>query len=76
MIQCGELCAIHNGGVSFNSTVLGSEAVYFCNEGYMLAFGDSIRTCMDNKLWSGTEPCCVGEQTLLFKSFKSINIAK
>ena len=58
-IECGVLPAPHNGQVSFNGTTLWSEAVYSCNPGYVLRFGDEIRTCIRRGVWSGREPCCI-----------------
>lgn len=58
-IICGALNSPHNGRVTFQERTNGSEATYECDEGYVLRFGDSIRTCMENSQWSGNAPCCI-----------------
>lgn len=59
VIECGPLSAPHAGSVRFNGTTLWSEAVYSCDPGYVLRFGDEIRTCIRQGFWSGKEPCCI-----------------
>lgn len=58
-IICGALRAPHNGRVDFQDRSNGSEATYGCDQGYVLRFGDSIRTCLENSQWSGSAPCCI-----------------
>ena len=59
-IVCPPIYAPNNGNFSLSDrTCYRSEAVYTCNEGYILSGGDMIRTCQDTMLWSGREPCCV-----------------
>lgn len=58
-INCGSLRDPHHGRAIFTSTTLGSETYYECDPGYQLMYGDRIRTCMNNSIWSGSEPCCI-----------------
>ena len=64
VIECRPLSAPHAGSVRFNGTTLWSEAVYSCDPGYVLRFGDEIRTCIRRGVWSGKEPCCLRKMIL------------
>jgi hypothetical protein len=56
-IDCGELAAPDNGTVEATSTIYGSEATYFCNEGADL-LGEAVRECQATGAWSGEAPVC------------------
>ena len=76
-IECGILQAPHFGQVSFNGTTLWSEAVYSCDPGYVLRFGDEIRTCIRRGMWSGREPCCIRKYTVpLISKLKSCKFSR
>jgi hypothetical protein len=61
-IVCPPIYAPNKGNFSLSDrTCYRSEAVYTCNDGYVLSGGDMIRTCQSTMLWSGKEPCCVRE---------------
>ena len=38
-----------------------SSVEYFCNRGFKLAQGSSLRECQENGKWSGYVPKCTGE---------------
>lgn len=59
-MRCGELLGPAFGSVEYDSTTVGSIAMYSCNTGYMLS-GDRTRTCQDTGMWSGTQPTCQRE---------------
>ena len=59
-VDCGTLGNPANGMVSVSTTTYNSVATYSCNPGYALT-GDDMRTCLDTKSWSGSEPTCIGE---------------
>ena len=42
-----------------------SKAIYSCEEGYMLTFGDEVRTCGIMGNWRGTQPVCKCESLTL-----------
>ncbi len=71
-LDCGIPEGIHHGTVSYPNTLQGSEATYECDEGYELSLGDMIRTCLSNREWSGTPPCCIHKFN---GSFKKTNCA-
>ena len=56
-IDCGILDDPANGEVSVSSTTFNSTAIYSCNTGYTVT-GDDMRECLENGLWSGSEPLC------------------
>ena len=56
-MDCGDLDDPENGEVSLTGTILGSEATYSCNRGYVLV-GESKRVCQSNGEWSGEAPSC------------------
>ena len=44
----------------YSGDCAGSEAVYFCDDGYRLE-GDSTRQCLSSGLWNGTTALCTPE---------------
>ncbi len=69
-LDCGTPEGIHHGTVSYLNTLQGSEATYKCDEAYELSLGDMIRTCLSNREWSGTPPCCIRKFNGSFKKTK------
>ena len=60
-IDCGVPEGIGNGLVDFSlGTRYNSNSVYSCLLGYRLT-GDSVRSCQDNRTWSGDVPVCESE---------------
>ena len=60
-MECMELDNPANGRVNFPvPTVYGSEAVYTCETGHVLA-GNSSRRCQIDGTWSESHPTCIGE---------------
>jgi len=45
--------------VRYSSRVVSSEAVYSCEAGYKLMFGDQVQTCLRDRNWSGVAPFCI-----------------
>ena len=58
-VDCGVLQPPLNGQVMVFGTTLGSQALYNCDEGYIL-LGSTSRVCESNGRWSGDEPECSG----------------
>ena len=58
---CAILNVSHSPGlrIEFNGTKPGSIANYSCDVGYNL-IGQSSRTCLSNRVWSGIAPTCRG----------------
>ena len=52
---CG---SVSSGGVCYSGDSVGSVAVYFCNDGYILE-GHSTRECLSSGVWNGKIPQCV-----------------
>ena len=63
-IDCGDLSAPSNGHISITATTFGSVATYSCDLGYTLD-GSTSRICQSNGQWSGSQPSCSGEWSLL-----------
>jgi hypothetical protein len=63
--SCGDLSSPVNGQVELNGTLQGSRAVYSCNEGYRLLVGDRQRVCGPDSHWSGSQPHCHSEDSVL-----------
>lgn len=60
MIVCPVLLSPINGTVTLPEVrTPGSVAMYTCFDGLLLA-GDDERECLDNGMWNGTEPACIG----------------
>ena len=57
---CGDPGTPTNGETTVASNSVGSTAVHFCNEGYILD-GVSQRTCLSNRSWSDSLPTCVSK---------------
>ena len=57
-VSCGPAPnAPANGQRNGSGTTFASTVTYTCNRGYILQ-GDSRRTCMANREWSGRTPTC------------------
>ena len=55
------LCRSFSGGVvCYSGDRVGSEAVYFCDDGYRLE-GDTTRQCLLSGHWNGTTALCAPE---------------
>lgn len=52
----------------------GSTVRFECKEGYMLQ-GSSIRRCMPNGKWNGTEAKCIGKQSYKLYKTQSLKIS-
>ena len=65
VVDCGTLDDPDNGQVNHTAgTTFQQTATYSCTTGHNLT-GDSTRTCQNNGVWSGSEPTCQSEQSLL-----------
>ena len=62
--HCDNLPDIENGEVKVESRDIGGVATYSCKEGYRLE-GDTQRTCTADGEWSGSEPTCICELSIL-----------
>ena len=58
--SCGDPGTPINGGTIVSNFSIGSTAVHFCNEGFILD-GVSQRTCIGNGTWSDSLPTCVSK---------------
>ena len=56
-ITCNFPTEIENGSIDKKGSTYGSKSAYSCNRGYVLD-GPEIRTCSENKNWTGKEPRC------------------
>ena len=56
-VVCSSLKDPKDGRVSFQSTVFGSVALYFCEQGFTIN-GEESRTCALNGEWTGKQPTC------------------
>ena len=66
-VECKELHHPLNGRVEFPVPIVyQSEAVYTCDMGYNLV-GNSSRYCLDDGVWGGTEPSCVGIHAIIIR---------
>ena len=50
-----------NGRVVFNSTSVGSSALYTCNDGYLLIGRESVICELSTMQWSSASPLCARE---------------
>ena len=58
--MCPTLMEPENGLITLSIESPGSTtATYSCDTGYVLAGGDSVRTCTA-EVWDGTDPTCEG----------------
>ena len=65
VVDCGTLNTTTNGQVRhLNGTTFGQKATYNCNTSYNLV-GDSTRICQADGMWSGSEPTCISESSLI-----------
>ena len=60
MVDCGGLSGPSSGQVRLNGTLLGPEATYTCDPGFMLVENDT-RECLYSGRWSDEDPYCVLE---------------
>ena len=59
-IRCEDPGEPINGGTTVSSFSVGSTAIHFCNEGFILD-GVSQRTCLENGTFSDSLPTCVSK---------------
>ena len=59
-VGCGQLPDPLNGQVDISDTIIGSFAVYTCNQGFVL-IGQMRRVCQRTAQWSGNTPSCQRE---------------
>ncbi len=63
---CFDLPSLTNGMISYlgagftNNRCIFSGATYSCNPGFTLTGGDTTRTCVSGRIWSGSPPTCKG----------------
>ena len=59
LVEGNRVCGmVGGGGVCYSGDSVGSVAVYFCTDGYLLE-GDTTRECLSSGLWNGSTPQCV-----------------
>ena len=59
LVEENRVCgSVSGGGVCYSGDSVGSVAVYFCDDGYILE-GDTTRECLSSGLWNGTIPQCI-----------------
>ncbi|XP_062584734.1 sushi, von Willebrand factor type A, EGF and pentraxin domain-containing protein 1-like isoform X2 [Saccostrea cucullata] len=58
VMSCGHPGTLYNGYLNGSEFFQGKTVNYSCNEEYKL-IGDSQRTCLSNKTWSGSLPTCI-----------------
>ena len=71
-VDCGDLSQPSNGQISIPATTLGSMATYSCDPGYTLD-GNASRICGSDGQWSGSQPSCSGEWSLLTVKHKLLS---
>ena len=64
--SCPVLATPVNGGKSSDIKMCGSSVEFNCNECYELE-GNGLVSCLPNQTWSGEEPTCTCQFTLLLK---------
>lgn len=57
-MSCGLPPVLNHTWMMYNGTTYGDTVTYGCDEGYYRTEGDSVRVCLDNKLWNGTDLIC------------------
>ena len=57
-VSCGEPGDIKNGTKNGKSYLYQDQVTYTCNDGYGITTGDAVRTCGENRTWSGKKPEC------------------
>lgn len=65
-MNCGNLRNIENGDVIMldNRTTYDARALYKCHSNYTL-IGQDTRMCSENGVWSGQQPQCLCEWSIL-----------
>ncbi|XP_069488706.1 C4b-binding protein-like [Ambystoma mexicanum] len=56
--ECGNPGELHHGWVQVNGTIVGSTAIFGCDEGYRLVGSRPLRRCLDTGAWSNAVPVC------------------
>ncbi len=77
---CPELPTLANGTISYspNNVMIrrdGAIATHSCDSGYTLS-GDQTRTCQANRDWSGLEPACNSEYTVISENLTTMFVVK
>ncbi len=77
---CPELPTLTNGMISYspNNVMIrrdGAIATHSCDTGYTLS-GGQTRTCQENGDWSGSEPACNREYTVIFENLTTMFVVK
>ena len=60
--DCGTLVTPVNGSVDGSKTTFPNEAIFSCDEGFILN-GSTVRRCQSDGSWSGIRTSCHGEIT-------------
>ena len=53
--------SLDNGNVTITSTIIGSMAVYSCDDGYRFSTSDTNRICESDGRWSNQDIACEGK---------------
>lgn len=65
--DCGLLAVPLNGSVSGTETTFPNEAMFNCDEGFLLK-GSTVRRCQADGSWSGTQASCKGKVSFQIKA--------
>ena len=57
-VSCGALPVISHTSNRNTGTVFPESIIYTCLSGYEQTSGNSVRTCQDDKNWTGSPPVC------------------
>lgn len=60
--DCGTLAVPVNGSINGRETTFPNEAIFSCDEGFILN-GSTVRRCQSDGTWSGIRTSCHGEIT-------------
>ena len=74
VVQCPQLNATSPLIIDINTTTYLSMVNYACEFGYNL-IGNSIRTCQENRSWTGIEPECESKYTLHLYTYVKCSVS-